>query len=93
VFAAVAERGGTVCVGETAGTVLDRLPPGPLAYVRLRADGYTDEARDGWLQLLRREAAERPVFVFARHEGLPAGDPSCGVGLAEWLADRLRTEA
>lgn len=90
VFSAVAERGGTVCVGETAGTVLEQLPPGPLAYVRLRAESYSDAARDGWLALLRREAASRPVYVFARHEGLPAGDSSCGIGLAAWLAEQTR---
>lgn len=81
----IAEAGGTVCVSETAGAVLPRLPPGPLAYVRLRADRYSSGARDGWRDLLEREAADRPVYAFAKHEGLPAGDPFGGVGLAEWL--------
>ncbi len=27
----------------------------------------------------------RPVFVFAKHEGVPAGNPHAGVGLAQWL--------
>ncbi len=85
VFAAIAARGGTVCISETAGTVLDRLPPGPLAYIRLRSDRYSPDARRGWLDLLRREAAERPVLVFAKHKGIPAGDPFGGIGLAEWL--------
>jgi len=86
VFDRIAARGGTVCISETAGEVLDRLPPGPFAYVRLRADRYSPAARDGWLELLRREAAQRPVFAFAKHEGIPAGDPFGGIGLAEWLA-------
>jgi uncharacterized protein YecE (DUF72 family) len=90
VLSAVAERGGTVCVGETAGDVLERLPPGPFAYVRLRADRYSEAARDGWLQLVQREGATRPVFAFARHEDLPAGDPFCGIGLAEWLMAQHR---
>lgn len=85
----VAERialaGGTVCVSETAGAVLESLPPGPLAYVRLRGDAYSDAARAAWRDLLEREADERPVFAFAKHEGVPAGDPNAGLGLAQWL--------
>jgi uncharacterized protein YecE (DUF72 family) len=89
---AVAAAGGTVCVSETAGAVLDRLPPGPLAYVRLRADRYTPEAREAWRALLEREAAGRPVFAFAKHEGIDAGDPFGGGGLAEWLAGATRPD-
>jgi uncharacterized protein YecE (DUF72 family) len=81
----VAAAGGTVCVSEAAGAVLSRLPEGRLAYVRLRADRYSPEARDGWRDLLEREAADRPVYAFTKHEGLEAGDPYGGVGLAEWL--------
>lgn len=83
----VAVAGGTVCVSETAGAVLARLPEGRLAYVRLRADRYAPQARDRWRDLLEREGAERPVYAFAKHEGLPAGDPYGGVGLAEWLVE------
>ncbi len=89
VFDRIAERGGTVCISETSGAVLDRLPPGPSAYVRLRADRYSADARDGWLDLLQREAADRPVYAFAKHEGIPAGDPFGGIGLAEWLVGRI----
>ena len=85
VEARVAEAGGTVCVGETAGAVLPRLPEGRLAYVRMRADRYEPEARAAWRDLLEEEARDRPVFVFTKHEGVPAGDPYAGVGLAEWL--------
>lgn len=91
VFARIADRGGTICISETAGAVLDDLPPGPFAYVRLRADRYSADARDGWLDLLRREAAERPVYAFAKHEGIPAGDPFGGIGLAEWLEANTTT--
>ena len=76
-----------MCVSETAGEVLPRLPPGPLGFVRLRAERYSDEARRGWLELLEREAAERPVYAFAKHEGIPAGNPYAGVGLAQWLVE------
>ncbi len=85
VAAAIAARGGTVCISETAGRSLDRLPPGPFAYVRLRADRYDEDTRDEWLGLLRREAATRPVLAFAKHEGIPPGDPFAGIGLAEWM--------
>jgi uncharacterized protein YecE (DUF72 family) len=88
VFTRIAEHGGTVCVSETDGRALDRLPPGPFAYVRLRSDRYSAEAREGWRSLLDREAAGRPVFAFAKHEGIPAGDPFGGVGLAQWLVAR-----
>jgi uncharacterized protein YecE (DUF72 family) len=87
----IAAAGGTVCVSETLGTVVPRLPEGPLGYVRLRADRYSPEARDAWRELLEREAADRPVYAFAKHEGLEAGDPFGGVGLAEWLVARARS--
>jgi len=85
---AIAGGGGTVCVSETEGMVPDRLPPGPIAYVRMRADRYSEAARDAWLELLLREAATRPVFAFAKHKDIPAGDPLGGVGMAQWLVDR-----
>ena len=81
----IARHGATVCISETEGKVLNRLPPGPFAYVRLRADRYSAQARDHWLALLRSEANERPVFAFTKHEGIPAGDPFGGIGLAEWI--------
>lgn len=84
----IAGAGGTVCVSETAGEVLERLPPGPLGYVRLRGDAYSDEVRAAWRDLLERESARRPVFAFAKHEGVPAGDPHAGLGLAQWLVSR-----
>ena len=81
----VAGAGGTVCLADTTGEVPERLPPGPLAYVRLRADSYTEQTRAGWRDLLVREARRRPVYAFAKHKNVPAGDPFTGVGLAEWL--------
>jgi uncharacterized protein YecE (DUF72 family) len=78
----VADAGGTVCVSETEGRVLPALPPGPLAYVRLRGDRYPEAERAAWAELLAEEAAARPVFAFAKHEGVPPDDPACGVGLA-----------
>lgn len=85
----VAAAGGTVCLNETAGAVPGALPPGPVGYVRLRADGYDDAAREAWRELLRAEGARRDVHAVGRHRGLPPDDPHRGVGFALWLAERL----
>jgi uncharacterized protein YecE (DUF72 family) len=85
----ISAAGATVCVSDTAGEVPEELPPGPIAYVRLRGDRYTDETRARWLELLKRTAKERDVYAFAKHEGIPAGDPYGGVGLAQWLVQEL----
>lgn len=85
----IAERGATICVSETKGETPATLPPGPHAYVRLRTDRYTTEARSAWLTLLQSEAERRDVFCFAKHEGIPAGDPLGGVGLAAWLCEQV----
>ena len=66
--------------------VADKCEDQRIAYIRLRGDRYDDAAREGWRALLERDAAERPVLCFAKHEGIPAGDPHAGIGLAEWLA-------
>jgi uncharacterized protein YecE (DUF72 family) len=83
---ALAERGGTVCVREETGTALTSLPPGRLAYVRLKGEHYDARAREELRELFDREAAERDVFVFARHKDVPSDDPHTGLGLARWLA-------
>jgi uncharacterized protein YecE (DUF72 family) len=85
----IAQAGGTVCVSETEGKVPDALPPGPFAYIRLRAERYSPEARDGLRALLEKEGAERDVFAFAKHEGIPAGDPFGGIGFAVWLSGHV----
>lgn len=89
VTASVVAAGGTVCLSETLGEVPERLPDGPIAYVRLRGDRYDERAREGWRELLAREAESRPVYAFAKHEGVPAGEPFAGVGLAAWLTAAL----
>lgn len=81
----VAGAGGTVCFSDRKGGAPDALPPGPIAYVRLRGETYDEQQRAAWKDLLKREAAERDVYVFAKHEGVPGDDPSRGVGLAQWL--------
>jgi uncharacterized protein YecE (DUF72 family) len=83
---AVVAGGGTVCVSDTTGTPPDALPPGRIAYVRLRSESYSERTRAAWLDLLRREAEHREVFAFSKHEGVPAGDPLAGVGMAAWMA-------
>jgi uncharacterized protein YecE (DUF72 family) len=82
----VASSGSTICLAETVGEVPDSLPPGPLAYVRLRFEAYNEGARSAWKELLVKEARQREVFAFTKHEGVPAGDPFSGIGLAEWLS-------
>jgi uncharacterized protein YecE (DUF72 family) len=89
----VAFGGGTVCIGHTEGPVPESLPPGRLAYVRLRDQHYEDERRDRWLELFTREAENRDVFAFTKHEGIPAGDPYGGIGLAQWLVQRVTAPA
>lgn len=86
----VASRGATICLADTEGDPPSRLPEGPLAYVRMRAERYTEEQRRRWLDLLQREAREREVWVFTKHEGIPASDPYGGIGLAQWLRSKTR---
>ena len=87
VRARVAAAGATTVVSETRGEAPASLPPGPLAYVRLRASEYSEKARGAWRDLLAREAESRPVFAFAKHKtGLPAASEYGGIGLARWLA-------
>lgn len=81
----VVEAGGTICYTDRAGDPPDTLPPGPIAYIRLRGEHYDDQQSAAWKALLKRESAERDVYVFAKHEGAPGDDRSRGVGLAQWL--------
>lgn len=89
VITALAEHGHTISVNETQGTRLDILPNGPLAYVRLRGEHYDDVSRRAWIDTARESAATRPTYLFGRHEGIPAGDPHAGVGLAAWMVETL----
>jgi len=82
---AVADASGTVCYVEWDGKVPDSLPPGPIGYVRLRSERYDEGARDAWKVLLEKEAKERDIYVFTKHEGIAAEDAFGGVGLARWL--------
>ena len=84
---AVADAGGTVCYTEWDGKVPGSLPPGPIAYVRLRAQRYDEAARAGWKGLLQTEAGDRDVYGFSKHEGIPADDLFGGLGLARWLSE------
>jgi uncharacterized protein YecE (DUF72 family) len=86
VAAMLAERGGTVCVREEGGGVPAGLPPGPIAYVRLKGMHYDDESREALRSLFEREASGRDVYVFARHKEVAADDPHTGPGLARWLS-------
>jgi uncharacterized protein YecE (DUF72 family) len=85
------EAGVSVCLSDSTGTPPRALPPGPIAYVRLRAPRYDEDQRAEWLALLEREGERRDVYAFAKHEGVPAGDPFAGVGLAQWLVQNSST--
>jgi hypothetical protein len=74
-------------VREEDGAALPALPPGPLAYVRLKAEHYDDGQRRALQELFEREAAERAVYVFARHKDVASDDPHTGLGLARWLSE------
>ena len=81
VEARIAEAGGTVCVGETTGAVLPRLPEGRLAYVRmraraLRARGPRRAGATCWST--RRPTA--PSTPSRSTRGCPPGTPSRGWG-------------
>lgn len=85
----VAAAGATAVLTHRGGPPPESLPPGPHAYVRLRAERYGDGEREGWAELLTREALTRPVYAFARHEDLPPDDAHAGLGLARWLTMRV----
>lgn len=83
----VAGAGGTVCLSETTGKAPDRLPPGPVGYIRMRSQHYEDSERGHLRDLLASEAAKRDVYAFAKHEGIPTSSEHGGIGLALWLAE------
>ena len=85
---AIEERGGTLCLADTSGEAPAALPSGRIAYLRLRHERYTDEQRRAWREILTREGESRDVYSFAKHEGVPAGDPYTGVGFAVWLREQ-----
>jgi len=82
------EHGATRCLTDRSGDVPDWLPPGPIAYVRMRNQHYTDEQMAGWRALLASESSTRDVYVFTKHEGIAPEDSHGGIGLARWLIER-----
>lgn len=86
----LAEKGGTVCYTDRSGDPPTELPPGPVGYVRLRIERYSEKQRSKWLELLQHAASERDVYLFVKHETGPANDPLAGVALARWLHERAR---
>ena len=84
----IASGGAGVCLADTSAEPPDALPPGNVAYVRLRAERYTASQRQQWYELLWGESALRDVFGFAKHEGAPVNDPLAGLGMARWMSRR-----
>ena len=91
--AELAARNATLCWSDWTGEAPAELPPGPVAYVRLRLASYTDAQRAAWLRLLQTEAAGRDVYAFVKHESGPADNPYAGVALARWLVDAASVDA
>ena len=81
----LAAHNATMCLSDRTGEVPDALPPGPAAYVRMRVERYDEKTREAWRELLQREAKERDVYAFVKHESGPANDPLAGVALARWF--------
>ncbi len=71
----IAEHGGTVCVSDRQGAVLERLPPGPLAYVRLRGDAYTPEIAGGVAGAARARGRRAPRLRLRQARGRTGGRP------------------
>ena len=86
---AVFAAGGTLCLSDYEGRPPKALPPGRVAYIRLRKETYDDSERDAWGRLLQEEAKERDVYAFVKHEEGPPDDPHAGVGLAQWLVNEI----
>lgn len=82
-------KGGTLCLSDYEGKPPDRLPPGRVAYLRLRSESYDDAQREAWATLLREEGKERDVYAFVKHEQGPPDDPHVGVGFAQWLVNEI----
>jgi uncharacterized protein YecE (DUF72 family) len=83
----LAERGGTVSLREESSKAPKELPPGPVAYVRLKGR-YEEGEREALADLLVSEGRTRDVYAFARHKDVPGDDPHTGLGLARWLVER-----
>jgi uncharacterized protein YecE (DUF72 family) len=85
----LADSGATSVVSDEAGECPDALPPGKFAYVRLRANRYSSQARAAWSDLLREESQQRDVYVFTKHKAIPVEDSYGGIGLSLWLQHQL----
>ena len=85
----VFEIGGTLCLSDYEGVPPKALPPGRVAYVRLRKETYDDAEREAWGTLLQKEAKERDVYIFVKHEEGRPDDPHVGVGFAQWLVQEV----
>ena len=82
------EHGMTRCFTDREGDAPEKLPPGPIAYVRMRTQRYTDGQMERWRALFDSESATRDVYVFTKHEGTAPEDPHGGIGLSRWLIER-----
>lgn len=89
----IASRNATTVLSESSGAPPAVLPPGPFVYVRLRATTYSPRARKSWRVMLQEQGRARDVYLFTKHEGVPADNTYGGVGLARWLVQKTTLES
>ena len=78
--------GGTRCYTDRTREVPQSLPPGRVAYVRLRGGDYSTDQQIAWRRLFEKESEARPVFAFVKHDAEHPG-PDAGINLALKLND------
>ena len=81
-------EGAAWCVSDTEEEPVrtPSLPPGSFAYLRLRRDGYTDEALRRWAAAIAAEIDGRDVFCYLKHEEQGRG-PTLAARLRELVAE------
>lgn len=72
VHAVLTEHGATLCVNDETTPEPVLRPTGPFGYVRLRAEDYSDENLDEWIDRLRSQPWERAMVFFKHEEAGPA---------------------
>lgn len=69
VLARLADAGASLAVVDREDDPgLDQPGPGPVAYVRLRRDAYSEPDVAAWAARLAGEADRRPVYAFVKHD-------------------------
>lgn len=84
-FGRLRARGLALCVAESEKLATPVVVTGPIAYFRLRDEGYTAADLKRWAEAIQRETAGcRDVFVYFKHEEAGKG-PEFAKKLLEYL--------